>query len=326
MRRFAAVLAEHFDARLLPTAMHPLMRPEDTHLWRRSGRAIYETYANLFSIHEHGWLNVQSCQVNLPFGAEHETAGLHNAVACVLPYLPGLAASSPIVEGVAGSSLCNRMAFYATNQRRIPEIAGQIVPEYMTSLDQYREDVLERIYTALDRVPGTARIRREFVNSRGAILRFDRRAIEIRVIDLQECIKMDVAIAVFARLAIQQLLHDMQTEGSQLPPHDVLVADYEACVARGRQARVSAPHLALAATTAETALLHLLDLARAAGGPGDAPYLQLVEQRIRRGNLAEHIRRETGVDRRHGDAARDAIRRVYAELAEALQRNEPWNV
>jgi carboxylate-amine ligase len=324
MRRFSAVLSEHFDARLLPTAMHPFMKPADTHLWQRSGRAIYETYAKLFSIHEHGWLNVQSSQINLPFGTEAETAALHNATACVLPYLPALAASSPIVEGQPGPSICNRMAFYAQNQRTIPEITGRVVPEYMTSFEQYRSDIFEPIYKALDRIEGAERIRHEFVNSRGAILRFDRSAIEIRVVDLQECVRMDVAIATFARLAIKELVRDLQSGDLSLPPHAALVADYDACVAQGRQARVMAPHLVSSATTAESALLYLLERARAASGPAEETYLRLVESRIRRGNLAELILRETGLDQRAGTVGRDAIERVYDELADSLQRNEPW--
>src|SRR5262245_22858154 len=172
VQRVGGLLAEQFGARLLPTAMHPFMHPSETELWRRSGRAIYETYARLFPIQEHGWLNVQSCQINLPFGAtEAETVRLHNAIACLLPYPPPLAASSPSHCGRPGPSVCTRMAFYRTNQKRIPEITGRVVPDFMTSVAQYRRDVFERIYAALDRIPGTARIRHEFVNSRGAILR-----------------------------------------------------------------------------------------------------------------------------------------------------------
>ena len=35
-----------------------------------------------------------------------------------------------------------------------------------------------------------------FLNSRGAIARFDRNAIEIRLVDIQECPKADIAICV----------------------------------------------------------------------------------------------------------------------------------
>src|SRR5690606_19624859 len=47
-----------------------------------------------------------------------------------------------------------------------------------------------------------------FLNSRGAIARFDRNAIEIRVIDLQECPKADIAIAVFIVEALKLLVSE----------------------------------------------------------------------------------------------------------------------
>lgn len=331
VQRFAAVLRDQFDAQLLPTGMHPFMRPSDTHLWRRSGRAIYEAYAHLFSIHEHGWLNVQSCQTNLPFGTtEEETVALHNAIALLLPYLPALAASSPYYDGRPGPSVCNRMAFYKTNQRRIPEIAGRIVPEYMTSFAQYRHDIFERIYAALDQIEGGDKIRHEFVNSRGAILRFDRNAIEVRVVDLQECVKMDVAIAVFIRRAAMALVRALQEGRMQLPDHALLVEDYDACVLHGRAGRVLAPHLipggrASGGTVpAEAALRALLELAGRDASASESAYLHLVESRVRGGNLSERIRAEV---ERHSptDAARlDAMRGVYGELAQCLLANTPW--
>lgn len=330
VRRFQAVLREHYDARLLPTGMHPLMHPQETQLWRRSARAIYDTYARLFDIHEHGWLNVQSCQVNLPFGSEAETMALHDAIACLLPYLPALAASTPLVEGRQGPSLCNRMEFYKANQRRIPEIAGRIVPEHVESYAEYQTRILEPMYRAVGQFEDTARLQHEFLNSRGAILRFDRSAIEIRVVDLQECVRMDVAIAVFVRRALQHMMRLLQEGHLRLPEHGMLVQDLDACVSRGRAAAVDASHLCAAAgyrpgcATGQTALLLLLDFAHAASEPADVPYLRLVEDRVRRGNLAELILRATAVERRDASEARAAIVRVYDELAGCLERNEPW--
>jgi carboxylate-amine ligase len=330
VQRFMAVLREHFDARLLPTGMHPLMNPQETRLWRRSGRAIYDTYARLFDIHEHGWLNVQSCQTNLPFGSEEETMALHDAIACLLPYLPALAASTPLVEGRPGPSLCNRMEFYKSNQSRVPEIAGRIVPEHVGSFEEYRTRILAPMYAAVGRFEDTARLQHEFLNSRGAILRFDRSAIEIRVVDLQECVRMDVAIAIFVRRALQHLVRLQQEDQLRLPEHEMLVQDFDACVARGRAAIVDASHLCAAAgyrpgcATGQTALLLLLDFAHAEATPADVPYLRLVEDRVRRGNLAELILRATDVARRSEAEARAAISRVYGELATCLERNEPW--
>jgi carboxylate-amine ligase len=222
------------------------------------------------------------------------------------------------------------MAFYKTNQRRVPEIAGDVVPEYMTSFAQYRRDVFEPIYRALDQLPGAERIRNEFVNSRGAIPRFVRDALEVRVVDLQECVKMDVAVAGFVRLAAKGLWRLLDAGHLRLPEHAMLVEDYEACVAQGRAARVEASHLCAAvgyrpgAATATTALHELLDLAWGESQGADQPYLRLVEERIRTGSLAELVLRATALDRRSEGEGRAAIERVYGELADCLLRNQPW--
>jgi gamma-glutamyl:cysteine ligase YbdK (ATP-grasp superfamily) len=212
VRFFSDLLAREWGARLLPTGMHPLMDPAvEGRLWRRSGRRIYEAYDRVFGVRGHGWLNVQSCHVNLPFGAcEAETVRLHDAIVALLPYLPALAASSPLVEGELGPAVDNRLAFYRGNQRRVPSIAGDVVPEPMESFRQYRRDVLGRIYRDLDAIPEAARLHHEWVNSRGAIVRFSRDSIEIRVLDTQECVAMDVANAAFVRGALARLVARME--------------------------------------------------------------------------------------------------------------------
>ena len=77
----APVLADRFDARLMPTGMHPWLDPKRAAIWTRSNRRIYDTYARLFDIHTHGWANVQSCHVNLPLGTEDEAVAMMNAAA-----------------------------------------------------------------------------------------------------------------------------------------------------------------------------------------------------------------------------------------------------
>lgn len=331
LRYFIRVLREQFGARLLPAGMHPFVLPSETTLWRRAGRHIYHTYARLFPIHEHGWLNVQSCHVNLPFGTEQETVALHNAIACLLPYLPALAASSPIYEGGLGPYVDNRLAFYQTSQERIPQITGQVIPEFMASYRQYRREVLKPIYRALDGLPGGARLKHEWVNSRGAILRFNRRAIEIRVLDTQECIKMDIAITVFIRGALKKLVRQLQRGTLAPPKHAMLVQDFNDVIARGSRARVHAAHLrppsnrSSSLTTPRNVLLRLLEYAQGETLEVERPYLLLVEKRIRGGNLSERIVRAIHRWGGRGQTQRAAaIRHIYEELAECLEKNTLW--
>ncbi len=320
---FNRLLAEHWGARLLPTGMHPFMRPEEGRLWRRSGGAVYATYDRVFGIHGHGWINVQSCHVNLPFGrGDDDTVRLHNAICCLLPYLPALTASSPVYEGRLGPAVDNRLAFYRRNQARVPEVAGDVVPEYMRSPAQYKREVLGGIYRALAAVPEAARLHHEWVNSRGAIVRFNRRAIEIRVLDTQECPKMDVAVAAFVRGALARLVRRLAAGDLELPPHETLVEDYEAVVAGGTAARVAAPHLGAGPGASVDLLASLLDGARAELAAEERPYLDLVERRLAGGNLSERIRRRLEPEPERRRAA--AIRELYGELAEHLAANRVW--
>ncbi len=327
---FSSVLRQEFGALLLPTGMHPFMRPAETSLWSRAGRHTYEAYARIFPIHQHGWLNVQSCQVNLPFGTEGETVLLHNAAAAILPYLPAIAASSPIYGGALGPCVDNRLAFYRTNQQRIPQITGQVIPEFMTSYQQYRSDILRPMYRAIRRFKGGERLAHEWLNSRGAILRFKRRAIEIRVLDSQECVKMDVAIAVFVRGVLKWTFKQLRQGSMQLPTHRMLVGDFAAVVKAGTDAAVHATHLRGSGVTTETVavrsiLSKLLERAESETPSAERIYLRLVGRRAEDGNLSEHIRAAVQDSRARGPAGRRAtLTAIYGELVECLERNTPW--
>jgi gamma-glutamyl:cysteine ligase YbdK (ATP-grasp superfamily) len=329
LRAVLRVLKKDFGARLLPTAMHPFFDPAEGQLWPRAGRAIYQTYARVFPVFSHGWMNVQSCHVNLPFGNEAETVLLHNAIACLLPYLPALAASSPVYQGRLGPNVCNRLAFYRSNQKRIPGITGGIVPEFMTSYAQYKREILEPIYRELGRIRGQ-RLQHEWVNSRGAIVRFSRRAIEIRVLDCQECPKMDIAIAVFIRAVLKCMVRRMQHGLLPLPDRRMLIRDFNRVVREGSRAVVEASHLRpwlglQGRAAARQILLGLLRVCKSEVPAGEREYYPLIEQRIVAGNLSELIRREIG--RRKGRSSRPAIiHDIYEELAECLEQNRPWKM
>jgi gamma-glutamyl:cysteine ligase YbdK (ATP-grasp superfamily) len=94
-----SLLSNH-NARLMPTAMHPWMDPHtEFELWPHEHSSIYAAYNRIFDCHGHGWANLQSMHINLPFADDAEFGRLHAAIRLLLPILPALAASSPIVEG-----------------------------------------------------------------------------------------------------------------------------------------------------------------------------------------------------------------------------------
>src|SRR5882672_4982812 len=181
--------------RLMPTAMHPWMDPNDVELWPHGTREIYDAFDRIFGCKGHGWANLQSMQINLPFAGDEEFGRLHAAIRFLLPILPGLAASSPILDGQRNGILDNRLVVYRGNCAKIPSITGDVVPEPMGSIGEYHERLLERIYRDLAPHDPERVLHHEWVNARGAIARFDRMALEIRVLDVQECPRADLAIA-----------------------------------------------------------------------------------------------------------------------------------
>ena len=330
VQRFSALLRDEFDARLFPTAMHPWFDPRRGRLWTRSDVRIYSTYARLFDVRTHGWMNVQASHVNLPFGSERETVAMLSAAALLIPYLPAVAASSPMHDGRLQQAADARMAFLTRIQSRIPESCGSMVPEFCESFDEYRENILRPMYQALDRLPDTALIRDEFFNTRAAILRFARNALEVRVLDTQECVKMDVAIAAFVRWSLKHLTGLVLEDRIALPPHDLLVGDFEATVTCGSEARVNAPHVDTARESDGTASVRdvlnvLIEGARAHAPMEDMKYLDLVERVVESGSLSERIREHLlPYNDRGKEEFNEMVRHIYIQLMDCLDANEPW--
>jgi glutamate---cysteine ligase / carboxylate-amine ligase len=328
---FSHTLRSEFDAKLLPTGMHPWMDPLGGRLWTRSNSRVYQSYERLFDVYTHGWMNVHAAHLNLPLGRETEAVAMYNAAALLIPYLPALAASSPMHDGRLQPAVDSRLHWILEHQARIPESCGEIVPEYIESFTDYRKRILGSMYAALDRLPDAGALRGEFFNARGAVFKFSRKAMEIRVLDTQECVKLDVAVAVFVRSALRYLARRLLAGRVELPEHRLLVADFRATVRDGGAARVNAPHLGEeveraedGTTTARAALGWMLERARRAVARGEADYLDLTERMIASGSLGERMRDALAPHADDPTALDAAARRLYGELADCLVANEPW--
>jgi glutathione synthase/RimK-type ligase-like ATP-grasp enzyme/gamma-glutamyl:cysteine ligase YbdK (ATP-grasp superfamily) len=331
IQRFSAVLRDRFDARLMPTGMHPWMDPKTGRLWRRSNARVYDTYARLFDVKTHGWMNVNSCHLSLPMGREAESVAMLNAAALLVPYLPALAASSPMYDGDLQPAADGRLAWILEHQARIPESQGEIVPEYIESLADYRKRILGGMYAALDRIPDTGPIRHEFFNARGAVFKASSKRMEVRVLDTQECVRMDMAVAAFVRSALKSLTQRVVEGRAPLPAHAVLVADFRAVVRDGSRARVTAPHFGSVARDAEgradvrDVLRVLLEDARRSVRRDEAEYLELAGRIIEAGTLSERIRAALlPFQEAEDEVFTDAARHIYIELMDCLEANEPW--
>lgn len=202
-------LLQAWNARLMPTAMHPWMDPmKETRLWPHENNEIYETFNRIFDCRGHGWSNLQSMHINLPFAGDEEFGRLHAAIRLLLPILPALAASSPLVEGKRTGLLDNRLDFYRRNSARMPSVAGRVIPEPVFTMADYERKILERIYREMAPHDPQGILRYEWLNARGAIARFTRNAIEIRVLDVQECPQADLAICRAVVAVLQELVNE----------------------------------------------------------------------------------------------------------------------
>ena len=303
-------------ARLLGTGMHPFLKLQDTKVWPHYHKRIYQQYGKIFNLNQHGWLNIQSFHLNLPYQKEPDAIQTHNQLVNLCTYLPAIAASSPIFEGKEGPDVDNRLQFYKANQKEVPSITGDVIPEYATSLSQYTQNVIGRYSQDLESAGADKTLlNREWVNSRGVIFRFDRCALEVRVMDEQECVKSDVALACFVRAALRGMI----ASSIALLPHELLVKDFNAIIVNGLNAAVYSPH----GKTARQVCQHYFKLAQEHADEDEKKYLWLEKKRIDEGCLSERIR--ANVQRRAQKTDfHEAIVDVYSTLIKSLADNQPY--
>lgn len=208
VRRVNGILASS-NTMLMPTAAHPFMDPmTETKIWPHENNEVYNVYNKIFDCRGHGWSNLQSTHLNLPFYDDEEFAKLHAAVRLVLPLLPALCASSPILDGKVTGMVDTRLKYYRSNQAKIPSITGRVIPEAVFSKRNYLNTIYEKIKADIASYDPDRVLNPIWVNSRGAIPRFDRGSIEIRIMDIQECPAADMAIMTLVIETIKALVSE----------------------------------------------------------------------------------------------------------------------
>jgi gamma-glutamyl:cysteine ligase YbdK (ATP-grasp superfamily) len=320
VREANRLLAPH-NARLMPTAMHPWMDPAtDTVLWDDPGE-IYATYDRIYGCRGHGWANLQSMHVNLPFGDDTEFARLHAAIRLVLPLLPALAASSPLAEGQPTGLLDYRLEAYGAICASTPRVAGDVIPETIETRAEYQARILAPMYDEIAPLDAAGVLRHEWLNSRGAIPRFDRDAIEIRLIDVQECPLADLAIAAATVTVVQSLYAQRWASlvDQQAIETHVLAALLRATIRDADEAVVDnvgylrALGVSARRCSAGDLWRALLDASAHDPRLAGAWWRPPIDVILARGPLARRILRAVG-----DDPPRDRIRAVYAILCECL--------
>ena len=314
------------NARLMPTGMHPWMAPDELRLWPHEDDVIYHTLHRIFDCRGHGWSNLQSVHVNLPFENDEELGLLHAAIRLVLPILPALAASSPFVDGRASGQLDTRLVVYRNNAERIPSVGGRVIPEPVYSRAEYQE-LLRTIYRDLAPHDPDGTLQHEWINARGCIARFDRMTLEIRLLDVQECPRMDLAVVRAATSAIRALAEQTWLDLDELQSFSIDELE---------------PTLRATVTSGERAIVHDTRFLRAFGLPsspisaGDlwrylletqvakTPHLGLAMNDLatilEQGCLARRILVAAG-----RDPSRERLAEVYRRLADCLRYGEVFS-
>ena len=329
IRRINGVLASS-NAMLMPTAAHPFMDPMvETKIWPHENNEVYDIYNRIFDCRGHGWSNLQSTHLNLPFYDDEEFAKLHAAVRLVLPLLPALCASSPVLDGKLTGMLDTRLKYYKTNQAKIPSITGRIIPEAVFSKRNYLNAIYERIKSDIAPYDPGQVLNPIWVNSRGAIPRFDRGSVEIRLMDIQECPSADMAIVTLVIETIKALVTErfVDVEGQMKWKTDFLaqLLDQTSVQAQGTviDHREFLSVFGFPGNRASGAELwsHITERLIRSGSVAVATCRREIDVVLKEGTLSQRIVEALGNDHSHPN-----ITAVYRRLCDCLAQNRMFLV
>jgi gamma-glutamyl:cysteine ligase YbdK (ATP-grasp superfamily) len=325
IERINAIL-RGWNTMLMPTAAHPFMNPMmETKLWPHDNNEVYEIYNRIFDCQGHGWSNLQSTHLNLPFYDDEEFAKLHAAIRLILPLLPALCASSPILDGKLTGSLDTRLKFYKTNQAKIPSITGKVIPEAVFSKRNYLNTIYEKIKSDIASYDPENELNPIWVNSRGAIPRFDRGSIEIRIMDIQECPAADIAIVNLVVETIKAFVSGkfLDVDSQMKWKTETLAHLLERTTDDAQQVIIdNAEYLSVFGLQEKSASAgelwqHILErIVRSGNGPMDK-WRREIDVILKEGTLAQRIVKALGRDQ-----SRENIVRVYKQLSGCLAQNK----
>ena len=318
-------ILDEYQLLLLPTAAHPWMDPlVETKRWPHGNKAIYEQFDKIFDCRGHGWANLQSMHVNMPFSNDAEFNQLHNSIRILLPLLPALAASSPFLSGKRTPFLDSRLDFYGKNQQKIPSITGDIIPDFMSSRAQYEAEILNPMYQDIKEYDPKSLLQHEWLNSRAAMPKFEYNAIEIRIIDSQECVTADIAIA----KAIHAILKNWYDNDFKIPfekiyPTKNLRAIFDKAIKYGLNVSIDDPKLLEQFGIIKKEAMTIRDLwtflIEQISHNLDHKSQLALEHILKNGSLSERI-----INASCNDFSKDKLKFIYRQLGECLVQNQQF--
>jgi hypothetical protein len=219
-----------------------------------------------------------------------------------------------------------RLAVYRTNARRIPSVTGRVIPESVFTRADY-EQLLAGIYRDLAPHDPKGVLQHEWINARGCIARFDRMALEIRLLDVQECPRMDLAIAVAVVATVQALVQerwtsvDEQKKWNEQDLERVLLST----IANADEAIIEDERFLRSFGLNDRGPLRAADLwahlieTEVASRPEHEPVLPSLQTVLDRGCLARRLIRAAGPD-----TTPSRLETVYRRLADCLARGDSF--
>lgn len=315
-------LAPH-GATLLGGGMHPTMNPDtEFRRWAHESSEIYAAFDRIFDCRGHGWSNLQSVHLNLPFDGDDELGRLHAAIRVILPILPAICASSPIYDGRQQRALDSRLEVYKSNAKKVPEVSGQVIPEPAFTRAEYDEVIFQPLYRAIAPHDPEGTLQHEWLNARGAIARFDRDAIEIRVMDIQEHPAADLAIVTLVTEVLKRLVAEGWSSSEEQRAFETarLRRSFDRCVLDGEAAVLDDLELLRALGFSTTTSITAGELWRHLAEATDVRRVPL-DVILDQGTLARRIL--TALD---GDHRAPALHEVYRELSRCLVEGRSFTV
>ncbi len=314
-----------WNAVLLPTAAHPLMNPQtETKLWPYDHNETQDIYQQLFNYQSHPWSNTQRTLVQLPFKNDAEFGNLHAAIRALMPLIPALSSSSPLIEGKRTGYLQSSLSFHKNSSPRIPSLTERIIPEPIFFRRNYEENIYGKIKKEITDFTNSNEVNIVDFNFRGAVPHFDNGRITIRMMDVQECPAADLAIITLVIETLKALVAEKFAPRDDLKEAftDALSGILDETAQHGQGAEIySTEYSSLfginSFITPKELWNHIYDTLTKRGNTALERWEPELSIILEEGTLSDRILKEL-----KGDTSEGSIKKVYRELSDCLAQNK----
>jgi carboxylate-amine ligase len=200
-----------------------------------------------------------------------------------------------------------------------------VIPEAIFSKRNYLNTVYEKIKADIAPHDPDHVLNPIWVNSRGAIPRFDRGSIEIRLMDIQECPTADMAIISLVIETIKAFVKEkfISLDEQMKMRTDPMAGLFERCMVSGQKTEVSNPEFLKAfgmagdSATAIAIWKNVMDRLVKSGNTSLEKWKPELSVILNEGTLADRILKSIG-----DDVSEVSIKNTYRQLCGCLEQNK----